>query len=227
MLQALFNLFFPELCPGCGKPMPVNQKTICLVCRHEMPFTSHQHLPENEAFQKFYGRIPMESVQCLLYYPSKGIVRNCIHRLKYSGRQEIGSLFASWFCSDEIRISMLQTVDYIVPVPLHPKKLKKRGYNQVTTFAEGLSEKLNVPIAESLLRRNFDTKTQTRKNRLLRSQLKAELFTCADQAPYHQSHFLLIDDVLTTGATLEACAKALMTLPGARISVVCMAYSQS
>ncbi|NMH27660.1 ComF family protein [Flavobacterium silvaticum] len=227
MLHALLHLFFPELCSGCKKILSPSEALLCLRCRHEIPFTRHEHLPQNEAFTKFYGRVEVESVQCMLSYQKEGIVKNCIHRLKYQGKQEIGTLFGLWFCADAKRLEQLSGIDYIIPVPLHPKKLKKRGYNQVTTFANTISQKTGIKVAENILFRNYNTSTQTKKNLFSRSQLKSELFEAIDNPEYYDCHLLIVDDVLTTGATLENCIRALHKLRNCRISVACMAFSQS
>ena len=121
----------------------------------------------------------------------------------------------------------MHDVDFIIPVPLHPKKLKKRGYNQVAAFGKALSQELNVPVKELILVRDKNTITQTKKNILDRSEAVSHIFSAAFNADFYNKHFLLIDDVITTGATLESCGRELLKIPGARLSIVCMAMSKS
>lgn len=226
MLSALFNLFFPAVCAGCDDLLLPSESVICTSCRHEIPLTLHHLQPQNEASAKFYGRIPVESASAFLYFQKNGIVRHMIHNLKYRGCESVGAAVGYWFATD-----LLQTVaasaDVIVPVPLHPKKLRLRGYNQVSSFGKALSDAMRIPFDESLLVRNFYSKTQTRKNLWGRSELANSLFSAKYCENNHGKHILLIDDVLTTGATLEACGRALLEIPGARLSIACMAFSQS
>ena len=147
-----------------------------------------------------------------------------IHKLKYRGNEEVGTTFGHWFADDLKTISAARA-DLIIPVPLHPRKLKKRGYNQVTSFGKALSVELRIPIENNLLKRNFYSKTQTKKNLFARSELSKTLFEADFSEIHHGKHFLLIDDVLTTGSTLEACSRALLKIPGAKISIACMAFS--
>lgn len=227
MLSALFNLFFPPLCAGCRQLLLPFEEIICTGCRHDLPFTCHGNLLENEAYLKFYGKSDIESAQCLLYYAHSGIVRECIHDLKYRGNQSVGRVFADMVCADEKNTAWLSGADVIVPVPLHPRKFRQRGYNQVTTFASRLSEHLDIPLDHHLLVRNFHSSSQTRSNRFGRANLKKELFSVRGKEIYQGKHLLLVDDVLTTGATLSKCISALNEIPGIRVSVACMAFSTS
>lgn len=226
MLKALLNLFFPAVCAGCDELLLSSESVICTNCRHETPLTNHHLLCDNEAATKFYGRIPVETVVTFLYFHKKGIVQEMIHKLKYKGCQEVGTAIGHWFSTDLKRTNAI-FADEIIPVPLHPKKLRQRGYNQVTTFGQALSESLKIPLNESLLIRNFYSKTQTKKNLWSRSELNKSLFQASFTPSDHNKHFLLIDDVLTTGSTLEACCRALLEIPGAKISIACMAFSHS
>jgi len=227
MFESLINLFFPKVCSGCSSFLVSNENVICTVCRHDLPLTNHHLNSENDAFKKFYGRIPVIHTSALFYFHKKGIVQELIHNLKYKGHEEIGGILGEWYAEDLKNIDLLKSVDEIIPVPLHPKKLKERGYNQVTAFGEALSSSLNIDYNDSLLIRNVYSKTQSKKNLLGRTEGIETIFDVSFTEKDHNKHFLLIDDVITTGSTLEACSRALLKIPGAKISVVCMAMAQS
>lgn len=227
MLKSIINLFFPPVCAGCHSFLLSNENVICTLCRHNIPLTNHHLNPENEAFKKFYGRIPVEYTSALLYFHKRGIVQELIHNLKYKGQEEIGAILGEWYTEDLKKSAILQSVDEIIPVPLHKRKLRERGYNQVTNFGKTLSSGLNIEYNPNLLVRNVYSKTQSKKNLLNRSEGIDSVFDVAFSEKDHNKHFLLIDDVLTTGSTLEACSHALLKIPGAKISIVCMAMAHS
>ncbi|MFV5687561.1 ComF family protein [Flavobacterium sp. ZT3R25] len=227
MFKSVLNLFFPKVCSGCSSFLVVNENVICTVCRHDIPLTNHHLNPENDAFKKFYGRIPVIHTSALFYFHKKGIVQELIHNLKYKGHEEIGTILGEWYAEDLKNIRLLKTVDEIIPVPLHRRKLKERGYNQVTAFGKALSSSLNLDYNDSLLIRNVYSKTQSKKNLLGRSEGIETIFDVSFTEKDHHKHFLLIDDVITTGATLEACSHALLKIPGIKISIICMAMAQS
>ncbi|RTZ02634.1 ComF family protein [Flavobacterium bomense] len=227
MFESIINLFFPKVCSGCNAFLIANENVICTVCRHDIPLTNHHLNPENDAFKKFYGRIPVVHTSALFYFHKKGIVQVLIHNLKYKGHEEIGTILGEWYAEDLKNIELLTTVNEIIPVPLHRKKLKERGYNQVTAFGKALSTRLNVAYNDSLLIRNVYSKTQSKKNLLGRTEGIESIFDVSFTEKNHNKHFLLIDDVITTGATLEACSRAILKIPGAKISIVCMAMAQS
>lgn len=227
MLKSIINLFFPPVCAGCHSFLVSNENVICTLCRHNLPLTNHHLNPENEAFKKFYGRVPVEHTSTLLYFHKKGIVQELIHNLKYKGQEEIGTVLGEWYADELKTLEILQSVDEIIPVPLHKRKLRERGYNQVTNFGTTLSSGLNIPYNPNLLVRNIYSKTQSKKNLLNRSEGIDTTFDVIFSEKDHDKHFLLIDDVLTTGSTLEACSHALLKIPGAKISIVCMAMAHS
>lgn len=227
MLKSIINLFFPPACAGCHSFLVNNENVICTICRHNIPLTNHHLNPENEAFKKFYGRIPVEYTSALLYFHKKGIVQELIHNLKYKGQEEIGTVLGEWYANDLKKDTILQSLDEIIPVPLHKRKLRERGYNQVTNFGKTLSTGLNIPYNPNLLVRNIYSKTQSKKTFLNRSDGIDTIFDVTFTEKDHNKHFLLIDDVLTTGSTLEACSHALLKIPGAKISIVCMAMAHS
>jgi ComF family protein len=227
MFESIINLFFPKVCSGCNSFLLTNENVICTVCRHDMPLTNHHLNPENDAFKKFYGRIPVIHTSALSYFHKKGIVQELIHNLKYKGHEEIGTILGEWYAEDLKTIDLLQSVDEIIPVPLHHRKLRERGYNQVTAFGKALSSGLNIDYNDSILVRNVYSKTQSKKNLLGRTEGIETIFDVSFTKNDHNKHFLLIDDVITTGSTLEACSRALLKIPGAKISIVCMAMAQS
>lgn len=226
MFEKLLNLFFPKACAGCNSFLLANEKVICTVCRHEIPLTNHSKIENNEAHVKFYGRISIEFAGALFYFHKKGIVQELIHKLKYKGHQEIGTAVGYWYAEEIKNIKELQDVDFIIPVPLHKKRLKERGYNQVETFGKAVSESTKIPYNDKVLIRTIYSKTQTKKNILGRSEMAKSIFSITADESHHNKHFLLIDDVITTGSTLEACGRELLKIPGARLSIVCMAMTQ-
>ena len=227
MIKSLFNLIFPQACLGCSQFLSENEKVICTHCRHEIPITNHHLLPQNETLMKFYGRLSLEHASALMYFHKKGIVQQLIHNLKYHGHQEVGDLFGNWYGTELQNCKSLKKIDAIIPIPLHKKKLNSRGYNQVTPFGKSLSKQLNCPLDESILTRSQHSKTQTFKNLMGRNEIKSHTFEVHYNESHHNKHFLLVDDVITTGATLEAAGKELLEIPGAKISIVCMAMSHS
>lgn len=227
MFKSLINLFFPEVCAGCNAFLLSGENVICTGCRHHIPQTHHHLNPENEAYQKFYGKLPVEFVATMCYFHKKGIVQEIIHKLKYKGHEEIGTAIGSWYSQDLKTIGVISEIDEIIPVPLHKKRLHERGYNQVTAFGKALSENLGIPYNENLLVRAVYSKTQTKKDRSGRSMSNRSVFDVSFSENNHNKHYLIIDDVLTTGSTLEACGRAIQKIPGAKISIVCMAMSHS
>ena len=226
MFKSLINLFFPKACAGCASFLLSTENVICTACRHEIPLTNHHKSKKNETYAKFYGQIDIEFASALFYFHKKGIVQELIHKLKYKGHQEIGEAIGNWYALELKTVKELETIDYIIPVPLHKKRLKERGYNQVTKFGEALSKNLNCQFNTELLERKIYSKSQISKNISGRSAVSEQVFNVNFDESYHHKHFLLIDDVLTTGSTLVACCKELQKIEGAKISIVCMAFTE-
>ena len=227
MLKYLTNLLFPKLCSGCDSLLLHNESIICSSCNHDLPYTQHHFLERNDTTKIFYGIIPLEFSASMLYFHKKGIVQKMIHSLKYKNHQEIGTLLGKWYAKDLETVEKIKTVTEIIPVPLHKKRLEERGYNQVTTFCEALSKELKIPYNPDLLYRSRYSKTQTKKDRESRKEVTNALFDVNFSEIDHNKHFLLVDDVMTSGATLEACAKALLKIPNSKVSIVTIAYTLS
>lgn len=227
LFKNIIDVLFPRVCMGCHGFLLANENVICTTCRHEMPLTNHHLNLENEAFKKFYGKLPLDFASTLLYFHKKGIVQEMVHNLKYHGHQEIGTVLGNWYSEDLKNLIIVASFDEIIPVPLHKRRLKERGYNQVTTFGQALSEGLLIPFNPEILKRVKYSKTQVKKTLLSRTEIGTTLFESVFTEKDHNKHFLLIDDVLTTGSTLESCGRALLKIPGAKISILCMAMSHS
>ena len=225
-LKDFFRIFYPDLCANCENQLEKNENTICTFCRHDLPLTNFTNYSENKIAKTFYGRIIIEKANTLLFYRKEGITKKLIHELKYKGNEEIGSFFGNWLGEILKQNNEFSDINLIVPVPLHPKKLKQRGYNQVSKFGEKLSYHLNKPFLENVLLRTSTSKTQTFKARFERFNNNDTKFQSNNTSSFKNKHILLIDDVITTGATIESCAKELQKTEGVKISILTMAYTE-
>ena len=190
-----------------------------------MPLTQYHLDPKNEAVKKFYGKVDIQFASALLYFNKKGMVQELIHNLKYKGHQEIGTALGSWYAEDLKEIQFEIPFDAVIPVPLHKRKFKERGYNQVTSFGKEIALGFKIPFEENILVRKIYSKTQSKKNLLGRSENIENIFDVEFTEADYNKHFLIVDDVLTTGATIEACSLALLKIPGVKISMICMAMA--
>lgn len=227
MHKNLLKLLFPPLCYGCNELLLNNEKIICASCIHHLPMTNHHLLECNDTKNKFYGIVDFEFAFSMLYFHKNGVVQKLIHQLKYKGKQEIGTYLGYNYALLLKSHIEKYKVDEIIPVPLHTKRFKQRGYNQVDTFCRAMSEELKIPYNPSLLVRNSYAITQTKKNKTERQSNQTVLFDIKNHTIEKGKHFLLMDDVLTTGATIESCAKALLKIPNSKVSVITMAFTQS
>ncbi|KAB7528413.1 ComF family protein [Flagellimonas olearia] len=223
IINEINNILLPQVCFGCNAQLFRGESILCAVCRHEMPLTDHNFLDENTVDRIFYGRIAIKKAASFVFFTKNGIVKNLLHSLKYKNQEQIGGFFGDWYGAHLKKEMGLGKIDVVIPVPLHPKKLKKRGYNQVALFAQKIAEAIGAEYRDDLLLKTLNTKTQTKKDRLLRWENSKEAFVVNPMAKVHFGHVLLVDDVITTGATIESCAKALLRLKPKDISVLSMA----
>lgn len=199
------------------------EQILCTVCRNHLPLTEYDFGHENAVDRIFFGRTVIKKATAMLFYDKEGIVKNLIHAMKYKGQKQVGEFLGDWF--GELLKKGVSDIafDYVIPVPLHPKKMKKRGYNQVEGFGRKLAHHLRAEYRDDLLIKTANTRTQTRKKRLLRWMGNQALYKLRDPLLVAHRNLLLVDDVITTGGTLEACSETLQKAPGVTVSVAAMA----
>ena len=220
MAEGLAHLVYPRLCEGCSKPLLAEEEVLCLTCNvYHLPRTAYHHIADNETAMRFAGRVRLERATSFAYFTPDGLLQHLLHRLKYDGKQYIGTYLGKQLGYDLVQIDWQKGIDAIIPVPLHPEKEAARGYNQSKLLAEGMGDVLGLPVITTALQRIKNTESQTQKTREERIENMQDAFVVADAAAIAGKHLLLIDDVLTTGATLEACALALKTVPEVCISI--------
>jgi ComF family protein len=221
----LFSLFFPNLCLGCGQPLLRGEEAICSICHFHLPKTWYHNDPDNPLNKVFWGRVNVEAVASYVFFHKGSTVQHLLHQLKYKGRQEIGIRLGIWYGMELCKADGFMQTELVIPVPLHPAKLSKRGYNQSEMFAEGLATHMTAHLETRCLYRRVNSSTQTRKTRFDRWENVENIFAVNNPSKIEGKHVLLVDDVLTTGATLEACAQALLEVPGVKVSVATIAYA--
>ena len=227
MLADFIALRFPNICASCGKSLYKNEHSICTYCSYYLPKTNF-HLDSNNPVAKiFWGRVAVHSAASYYGFNKGGKVQHLVHQLKYKGQKHIGSTIGKWYGHELKYCDDFNTVNTVIPVPLHPKKQKRRGYNQSDPFAEGLAESMGAEADLKTLYRAHESTSQTKKSRFSRWQNVESIFQLKSTEPLQGKHVLLVDDVITTGATLEACAQTLLQVPEIKISIATIAYAGS
>jgi len=202
-----------------------NEKLICTECYILIPRTNYHLKPDNPVSQLFWGRCMIEQAAAFSFYTRDSRIRKLIHQLKYKGIREVGSELGRIYARTLKSSGFLNDIDLIIPVPLHPSKKRQRGFNQSDLISLGISEVSGIPMESELLVRKTVTKTQTRKTRYDRWTNVEDIFRVTDQDRIMNMHILLVDDVITTGSTLEACASELLKVENVKVSVAALAYS--
>ena len=224
-IQYFFDLIYPQICDVCNTPLVRGEKIICTNCRIDIPITRSWNERGNSIEQIFWGRVPIVAATSFFFFARGSKYRGLLHKLKYSGRADIGVMLGVWFGSELAKTDVFSTVDFIVPVPLHPKKQRIRGYNQSEKICVGLSQTMHKPVDTKTLIRSEFTNTQTKKSRLERWKNVSTVFTVTNVENFKDKHILLVDDVLTTGATIEACCNAILSVVDCKISIATIAYA--
>ncbi|WP_224488508.1 ComF family protein [Robertkochia flava] len=225
ILNDLQNLFFPGACLCCRSLLPAPEQFICVKCRHHLPLTDFTNRRDNATERIFQGRFRLEEATSLLWFHKKGPVQNLIHQLKYRGHQKAGEYLGHWL-GEEIRLSSrFKDIDLVIPMPLQPKKLRKRGYNQTEKFASALAEHLTVAYRNDLLRRTDRSTSFSLRGRIKRVMESQPLFEANTPELRRYKHVLLTDDVITTGITLESAARAIQERSGIKVSFATIAIT--
>ena len=222
-LASLARLFVPRRCVVCGACLDDGEEVLCLECDIAMPRTNYHLRADNPVEQRFWGRFPLERATSYFRYGKDGDYRRILFRLKYEGRKDCAEAMGRLMAADLVRSGFFEGVDVLLPVPLHPDKQRLRGYNQSACIAQGVSAVTGIPVSVGNVRRRKFTETQTRKSAHQRWDNVDGGFEAVDAAAFAGQHVLLLDDVLTTGATLTACADALAGVEGVRFSVLALA----
>ena len=220
------ELFFPRICLVCGNSLLQQEELVCLQCLHELPRTNFHLEGRNPVAEIFYGRVSLEAATSFFVFSKGSRYQKLIHALKYKGLKEVGILLGTHFAIDLEKSPLFTSVDLICPVPLHPKKEKKRGYNQSEFIARGIADRMGKPLSTGNLVRVVYTDSQTRKGRYERWENVEGIFALTHPEEFEGKHILLVDDVLTTGSTLEACASAILsTNQNTKVSIATLGFA--
>jgi ComF family protein len=223
MLSDLLSLLYPVLCSSCGNPLRKGEECICSACLYTLPETGFHLHKDNPVARRFWGKIPLVFASSCYYFRKGGNVQHLIHGLKYAKQKETGLFLGRSYGHLLREQPLLDDIDALVPVPLHPRKLRQRGYNQSEVLAEGIAEVLGKPVERNLLLKTIEKGSQTNRSRYSRWENTAESFTLAGGKLPEGRHLLLVDDVITTGSTLESCASRILSVQDSRVSIVTIA----
>ena len=222
----LTALFFPKNCAVCGSVLRRQEEILCTSCYYKLPETHFENHYDNPVMEVFKGRLPLVSATSFLFFSKGGITQQLIHKLKYKGRRDVGIYMGQLLGNRLNQSPLFSQADFIVPVPLHPKKEHARGYNQSLMLARGLALRMQAQVMPRVLFRKTYTATQTKKSRYERWENVKDIFEIKNGHRLEGKQVLLVDDVITTGATLEACGSRLLEIPGLRLSIASLAYAE-
>ena len=220
----LKNIIFPHYCPGCHDNVLSAHQVLCTRCLLEIPFTDQFEWADHKTARHFYGRIPVKASASVVYFRRYGFMQDVLHTLKYEGNQKIGIAFGVIAGEKMLSSPFFREIDIIIPVPLHPKKHRQRGYNQSEVFARGIQQVFGLPVATDVLLKHQENSTQTGMGRTERVANVSSVYSLGKNAgKITGKHVLLVDDVITTGSTLEACYHVLEKAKPASLSVITLA----
>lgn len=216
--ESVLHLFFPHICTGCGSDILNVESALCMRCVDAMPETNFELHPDNPVEKSFWGRLPLIGATAQFYFTKESLMQHLMHQFKYKGNRELGIQLGRMM-GEQIMNSGRFDADALVPLPLFPVKEKRRGYNQATVLCQGMAERMKIPILDKAITRPQHTETQTKKGRIERWKNMEGKFILSDPDAIKNKHLLLVDDVVTTGATLEACGNELLKAENVRLSL--------
>jgi ComF family protein len=223
MWQGIFNLFYPRLCVLCNGSLLIAEKHICTACQLDLSLTNFHHEKDNPLEKIFWGRTQLNRAFAFLYFKKGGSVQRMLHQLKYKGNTELAEHIGLLYGNQLQETIAKEKIDAVMARPLHISKLRKRGYNQSELFAKGLAESLQIENLSNCIIRNIATETQTKKSRFDRWQNVESIFSVNQTDRIRDKHILLVDDVITTGSTIEACANEILQIESCKVSVASIA----
>lgn len=223
--ESVLHYLFPHVCEGCGTDVIQADHFLCIRCLSSLPKTEFQLYPNNPVEKIFWGRLRLHAATAHCYFSKNSIMRHLMHQLKYRGNKEIGIYLGKMMGYALADAARFQSVDALVPLPLHPHKERKRGYNQAAVLCDGIAEVLNKPVLKNSVTRTLHTESQTKKNRVERWANMEGRFEVMDLSSLAGKHLLLVDDVITTGATLEACGATLLQAENVQVSLATLCFS--
>lgn len=225
-LYSFISLLFPRCCVVCGRSLAKGEECICAMCNINLPRTNYHLQKDSQVEQLFWGKIPLERATSFFFYRKGSDFRQILHQLKYGGQKEIGAIMGRYMASELSASGFFEGIDVIVPVPLHKRKQRIRGYNQSEWIARGISVVTGIRVDTEVIVRRKHTETQTRKSTFERWENVDGIFELHHAESLKGKHLLVVDDVLTTGATTVACASRLVEIEGVRISVLTLAVAE-
>jgi ComF family protein len=224
-INDFLHLFYPHVCIGCNTDVLNNNDVLCAECLNSLPETGFLSVHANPVEKIFYGRIPIQHAGSAFYFNKDSVIQNIIIQLKYKSNQQAGIILGKLLGYCLINSKRFDDVDVIIPLPLNDRKFFKRGYNQSLAIVNGITSVWKKPVITNAVERIAFTETQTHKTRIARWQTMEGVFTVTQPALIENKHVLLIDDVITTGATLEACSIAILKVPEVKLSLATVAYT--
>ena len=225
ILSDTLQLFYPHICNGCSSDILPDKNLLCLKCIHDLPYTGFARYPNNPVEKYFWGRLPLTAAHSEFYFEKDGLIQHLIHQLKYKGNTAIGTYLGELMGRSLLNSDRFNTADALIPLPLYAEKERQRGYNQAAVICQGISSAMNIPVLVGNVVRRRSTETQTRKHRAERWQNVMESFGIQNMRSLAGKHLLLVDDVLTTGATLEACGQVILQAKDVTLSIAALAHA--
>jgi ComF family protein len=223
MLHELIHLFFPKICIACNGNLLKNESFLCTGCLLHLPQTRFHQTPQNPLEKIFWGRLQLEQAFAFLHFKKGNSVQHILHEIKYKNNKDLAIFIGRYYGSILKAASIIP--DGVAAIPLHKSKLRKRGYNQSALIAQGIAESLQVANLSHGIQRLKSTETQTKKSRFERWENVEEVFAVTKPEVFEHKHILLVDDVITTGATIEACGKSLLQHTGTKLSIAGIAFA--
>ena len=225
IVSSTLHLFYPHTCTGCGSDLLSTDHLLCLKCIHQLPHTNFANLHTNPIEKYFWGRIPLTAAYSQFYFSKEFLIQHLIHELKYRSNTNIGFYLGGVMGKTLLSCNRFKDIDALVPLPLYAEKERKRGYNQAPVICNGMSSVMNIPVLNGAVIHQHATETQTRKHRTERWENVKSSFKVVRENELNGKHLLLVDDVVTTGATLEACGNVMLETTNARLSIATLAYA--